>query len=362
MANAVIQGRQTITAFKKGSAWGTAVACGAGDGIRVMGGEMFRGQPAQLDEDSLGILYPTSCDQGATEAGGPVKGYARYDGFDVMLAMVMGTASTPTQLSATSAYSSWFKMKDDISGLFGTLAQKIMSEKTYEYPSLKLYGLKHTFKKNIPSELEFTGRANKKEIASATNTYSTMASVTYPSGSDTARVIPNAGHVVWVNDASGGALSGTDAIKPTGGEITINRPQSFNETANATAYIDEPLDNGIPEVTVKLDFPNMSTLEWQAVVDSLANTSKKMLIKFVGNLIDATQYYNWFYYFPNLKYQEPMGNAADGGQIPFSVTMKGYGYPGTTGPTGMATASIGFELIQPVAIYLQNKRATSPLA
>ena len=91
-------GQQTKLGIKKATLWGTAVACGAGNGVEILPSGIKR-TAETLRNDSLGgKSFTSGLDMGAIKAEGGYKAYLRYVGHDLPLALVFGaTGGTPTQ-------------------------------------------------------------------------------------------------------------------------------------------------------------------------------------------------------------------------------------------------------------------------
>jgi hypothetical protein len=87
------------TAVKKAATFGTAVACGALDGLMVLEPGIKRTQAFHRD-DSRGAVHSLLTDLGTIEAGGDLPMYLRYDSIDLLLAACMGTSGNPTYVAA----------------------------------------------------------------------------------------------------------------------------------------------------------------------------------------------------------------------------------------------------------------------
>lgn len=143
----IAKGHNSRFAFKKNpDQWGRkAVACGAGDGI-------------QLDTNGLvptvGMIENDAASGSITRKKG-VKGNEIvaadmgpaplfYRGLELMMALVLGTAGTPTNLGGT-AYKHLFRLAQNHKGLFGSFIADYfgtLDGPIWEYPFAKLTGLK----------------------------------------------------------------------------------------------------------------------------------------------------------------------------------------------------------------------------
>ena len=172
-----IAGVEIKAAIKKAATWGTALPCGANDGILILPASIKKDTSADVD-DSLGLYFPQDGDLGAIKAEGDLPLYLRYDACDQLLALVMGIAGAPTQQETTTAYAYTIKPKPDIDGLFATYAQH-MKNYIMEIPSSKIAGF--TLKGEAGKALTLTLKtiAINKAYDSLVNTVTTFNNVTY---------------------------------------------------------------------------------------------------------------------------------------------------------------------------------------
>lgn len=348
MANE-ITGREFLIALKKASAWHTPVACGAGDGLLILSDGIKVATPVELD-DSAGQEWITQADAGVNDLKGSLEAYMRYEGFDVAIALIMGIAGAPSLAGAALAYSNTYGLASNITGLFATLAQKKLTNKVWEFTSLKVHGFKLSGQMNKPLKLTLDGIADRLDRASATNNTTSMAAVTMPDKEN--RIIMNKDTVVRINDQNGAALGSGDAVYPSSIDISFNRPMDAEPVAGQDG-VDEPADNGFPTADVSLKFPRYNTANDAYFDDWNAFTSKKMDITFTGRLIETGQNYMFKLSFPHIKIDNPEAPVSGPGKIPFSMNCKVLG--ATTAPTGMSH-------ITPLQIDVVNKRTTDPLA
>jgi hypothetical protein len=338
-----------LIGLKKAATWRTAVECGANDGILILS-ESFKQTIEHLDDDSAGLAFLQRTDQGKIEASGDIEAYMRYEGLDVLIALIMGTAGTPAQQGATAAYTNSYVMADNLDGLFATLVMLKKSDKIFEYPSVKLNQFSLSGEMNAPVKLKAGGIPNLLELASAVNTVATSASISYPDKGN--RIIFNKDAYFRINDESGAALDGNDAIYPSGFELSFNRPMEADLTAG-NEDVDEPVGEGFPEPTLTLNFPRYKDASDTFFTDWEALTRKKLEIYFKGDVIEDTYYYEFKVSFPNLKVIDPEAAISGPGKIPVSLSFKVLGTD--SAPTGMTG------ITKPFQIDVQNKRTTDPL-
>jgi len=345
-----ITGREILMGLKKASAWRTAVACGANDGLLILS-ESLKQTREHLKDDSAGLAFIQRTDSGKINASGGFEGYLRYEGLDIPIALAMGQAGAPTQQGLTVAYTNAYKLTMNPVGLFATLAFLKKSDIVHEFPSAKIHGFTISGEMNAPLKISFDVLANLLKLASVTNTSATMANVTYPDKGN--RIIFNKDATFKINDESGAALVDGDKIFPASFDLAFNRPMEGDLVAG-NEDIDEPVGTDFPETTLTLNFPRYNDANHQFFTDWDAFTRKKMEIYFKGPLIVDTYYYEFKLSFPNLKVVDPDAAISGPGKIPASIPFTVLGTD--TAPTGMT------EITQPFQINVQNKRTTNPLA
>jgi len=345
-----ITGRELIIGLKKTAAWGTALACGATDGVLILS-ESIKQTIEDLADDSLGAYFHHQTDKGKRNVAGNLEAYMRYEGLDVALALIMGTAGVPTIQGATAAYINSYVMANEIYGLFATLAMLKKSDVVHEFPSIKLHGFTLSGEMYAPMKITLNTLPDKLVTDSVINTAATMANVTYPDKSN--RIIMNSDTTVKINDKSAIALADGDKVYPASFELTFNRPLEGDIVVGAEG-IDEPIGTGFPEATLKLTFPKYDDANHDFFADWEAFTEKKAEIYLKGTLIEDTYYYDFKITMPNLKVTDVDTPAAGPGKIPNSLTFRLLGTD--SAPLGMTG------ITKPFQIDVTNKRTTDPLA
>ena len=339
-------GLEVKAAIKKASTWGTAVACGANDGVLLKGDSLKKSIEAIVD-DSLGQPYAENQDQGAIKAEGNLSAYLRYDSLDVLLALAMGSTQAPTQQGGSAAYSNTIKLADTLDGLFGTLAvNKVVN--IFEYTAAKIAGFTIKGETGKPLEIEFETLCNDELITSAVNTLGTFANVTYAEKAN--RALFSQG-VFRLNDQSGAGLVDGDKVSPVSFELSFKRKLKGEYVAGGSNKIDEPTNDGLPEIKLKLTLPRYTATTYLTALG--ADTRKKMDIVFTGGLIAATYYRIFKLQFPHLALINAEA-ATEVGQIKHPLEFECLAT--ATAPTGMTG------ILKPFQVDVINKRATSPLA
>ncbi|MBI5410173.1 MAG: hypothetical protein HZA14_12485 [Nitrospirae bacterium] len=192
-----------------------------------------------------------------------------------------------------------YDLADNLDGIFVTIA---MNEKIgiKEATSLKLSDM--IIKGSTgggPLEINFKGPAYNITWNSAINTLNSFANVTYREQAN--RILYSQG-VMRLNAQGGSALDTADIIYPDEFELTSSRKlKGVYGAGGSFDNIDEPTNDGTPEVKLKLKFPRYTSaqpfLDW---ADSTVR--KKMDMTFTGALIGGSSYRKMVLSLPNLKY------------------------------------------------------------
>lgn len=351
MAN-YITGREVVVGCKKATTWRTAVLCGASDGLLITEGFGGAKAPTFVPDDSLGnadILDYYKTSESISDSFG---GYLRYQGWDVPLALVMG--SDTVALVNGTGYSHTMAPAASIADYFATLCVKKANttEGMWEYPSAKISGFTISAKVGELAKISFDFMANKIETdeLSAINSPVTAASITYPTTLNVVR--PNQNFKIRMNSQSGSALADSDKIYPYGFTLTYKRPMQENfQAANFDA--NEPIQNGFSEATLQLNFDKYSLDTFTAAIED--ETDYKMDITFTGDTISgSTSPYTLRIDIPKITFLTADAPLSGAGVIQHNVT--GNLQAVSSAPTGMSGVTT------PISIYMINARSTSGLA
>jgi len=332
-------------AMVKGSTWGTAASCGALSSFLFLDEGLRKRQATEIDQ-SVGVPFPIWAEKSNIAVDGDLRAYLRYEGLMLQLALAMGTAGAPTQQGATAAYKHVLQLNDKLDGLFGTLAfDKI--QQFHEYPSVKLAGFSIRGEGGKPCEITFNAIADNQVVPATTNT--SKATWTFR---DRANRVLFDQATFRVNDQSGAALAPGDVVKPSAFELTYRRKLAGNYLAGNAGKIDEPVNDGFPEVTLRLTFPNYTSNAWWAAF--AGDTRKKADITFTGQLIESSYYYTMLFQFPHLILESTEATIAGMGKIANPVTFNAL--TALAAPTGMTG------ITKPFQLDITNKMTTSALA
>lgn len=269
-------GREIKAAFKKAATWGEAVACAQDDMILITSESISRSREQLLD-DSAGHAFQSNSDQGFITCSGDINAYLRYTGLETLLAMVMGSAGTPSD-NGDGSYTHSLSMADHTDGLFGTLAL-YKGFSVHEFAGAKLTGFSLSGQAGQPLSLGLNLLCDDRVIntTSGTNTTTVMAALESPSPAG--RVLFRHGSF-RINDQGGAALDSANEIQPSGFTLSVSRNLSGDHLAGGGDTISEPTATGFPSVSLSLDFPVYTSDVFLS--DLGADTRKKMLISFTS--------------------------------------------------------------------------------
>lgn len=349
-----VAGSELKFALKKALTWNEPVACGVSDGFLSLATGIKRDAAVEID-DSLGQFFIAGATPGAVKVEGDIPMYLRYDGCDLLLALFMGIAGAPTvNVGFASAYDYIYKWAVNTDGLFATFA-KHMKNYIAETPSLKVAGI--TLKGEVGKPLQLIANCIGNDVVtnSTTNTTVTFNSVTIP---ETGNRVNFGQGVFRMNDQGGIALAAGDAIAPSSFELTAKRKLAGvygqYKTAfagNAQDVVDEPTNDGSPEITLKLQFPRHTSV---TRLNDLGNdVRKKMDITFTGQLIGGTAYRSFKIQMPHLM-MKSVDVVDEAGIIKEPVEF--LVLPAVTAPAGMTG------ITDPFWLSGTNKRSANPLA
>jgi hypothetical protein len=274
-------GVNIIGALKKADVWGTPVICGAGDGILIRPHTIKKDRENNVD-DSLGLYFARTSNPGAINVLGDLPMYIRYDGIDLLIALAMGaTGGAPVIEGDGPGYRQKFTLEDCIKGLFGTLCMD-MKANINEYTTVKLTGLSITGEIGGSIMITFKVLAINLVTNSVVNTSITFQSVTVP---ETGNILQMGSGVFRMNDQSDIALAAGDVVYPQSFTLDLTRTMAgVYGVGTDMDVIDEPTNDGLPEVTMNMTFGRYQSdgyfQDWDA------NTLKKMDITFTGAEIE----------------------------------------------------------------------------
>ena len=238
--------------------WGTATAVGAGDGVWVTD-DLKVSLSMQIDEDdSAGQDFIGSMQVANHNVVKPeVPTLLHYnDAFqNVLWALACGTGGTsPTQVGTSTVYTNTFEPATNKTGLYATIVRDKV-EFIAEVPSAKCTGFELSFGDNGRAEIVWMFIGTKEVVDSAINTSTQISALTFPTQGMRAFFKQLA---FRINAASGGALSGSDAVSITDLKFKYEQPMDELFVAGQD-YAIEPEDNDYPDITLDVTFARLDS-------------------------------------------------------------------------------------------------------
>ncbi|MGE0451789.1 MAG: hypothetical protein AB7Q29_19605 [Vicinamibacterales bacterium] len=329
-----VTGRSMRLAFAKFATGSWGAAASVTKGLYIEGDAGMQYRPAQVTDDAFGQPFLGQADPGLVEAPTlSLVGRDRYEDHQYILeALAMGSpAAVAIATSASGQTTSWthqFDLADSIDGLGITAAiDKVLYVE--ELTSIKVHGFEVTQAQNGAMNQTFRVTGSKPTNISSVNVAATVAGAAYPSLGN--RIMQQQG-VFRMNVHGAGSLTSSDALKVESVKLTFNRPQDAPHVYGQD-YVDEPADNGWPELMLEVTYPRMNTLSANSLYAGLrSSTAFKADWTFSGAHINSTDRYQKLYQFPFMQLMDD----------------------------GFVAATAGPNQVKPVAKFALRQAATSP--
>lgn len=263
------------------STWGTAVAPGALDGVYFQSFDSFDKEMNETPDMGAGMGIEQNSEQGNDNPVAPnfvVWPYENDRASMLILAVFMGSDVIS---GVADPYTHKMQMQP-ISGKFVTIVGEEGTEiKTI--PTAVIQSL--TVAPNANGIIEFRGqfKGNTVDVSGS------VAAVTYKAD-DLAFLFKNL--VLRINDQSGAALSGTDAIDISDFSITGSRPSDEVFVTGATT-IAFPQEGEFPSLMLEFKIPHKSAVSNQLYTDWINKTLKKIDMTFSGSGATRELLANW---------------------------------------------------------------------
>lgn len=126
-------------------------------------------------------------------------------------------------------------------------------------------------------------------------------------------------------------------------------------TAQFGLYVDEPIRDGLIDITGSIKFTKYNTNNVFLEDAARTKAAQKMLIAFTGPLINGGSYFQMNNYFPSIQFVDGSGMTGGPQRVPLELNFVGHRVGSI--PTGFPAGYIG-----PYILELMNSRSTNPLA
>jgi hypothetical protein len=337
----------------KGSEWGSAVAVGAGNEIKMEDASgldvpeqailpALESNTPYVKDSDLGLIAPVDITV-------PVRMRYEMGAIGSLIAALFGTAGVPVQEGETDAYKHTLQWADDVEDLFFTFVEERVS-KIFEAASAKVFRLELNFADGI-LKANIGLRCNTVVDDSETNTGTETDALTVPSDFY-GTTIKFTQASVKMNAESGGNVAEETALNVNDLTVVLERAIEGGVHVAGSETIIEPLEEGVPgpDTKITLSFPRMSTVNNAYFATFQAHTPQKMLIKLEGGEADTGKNYTFALYFPRLVMEKPSYSFEE--IIKSGITLQAQ--EASAAPTGMDYARVYAEII--------NKQTTDYLA
>jgi hypothetical protein len=321
-------GRNVIAAIKKGTTWGTAVDVDeAAAGLLLTEVPDFLAKPEQLPDESAGFSYLEYIDAGNRVVQPTFNGYLRYTGaLWRFVAAVIGDDSAA--VVSGSDYDHTMDVQAE-TALFHTIAV-YDGNVTKELPSFKTSGFNFTGESGDFWKFQFTGIGNN-----VVTTGQATASLNSPDANlqktKTLRVPFGATRVrMLVVTGAEASLGASHIVYPNSIGINFQRVMVPEFLANAVAEGSgefrtlEPQENGLPDLTVTLNFPEYPQTNYSTAHTDLNSESIiKMDITMQGTTMpSSSNLYTVTMSFPNLRVVDLTHGINGPARIPEQITLR----------------------------------------
>jgi len=327
-----ITGAATVIGLKKATTWGTATAIGSGDKVEVESlNQAENAEELTANPIGAGTSMATESRRGATSPTVEIETLMGYDNSAlVAVGQFFGTDTVNEEPGGSGDYLHSFMFNETRNQAFVTAAFQAASAVagSIEFPSCVTTRVQITAE-NPPNytRLGLSLLANEQELASATNTYTSLNSATV---ANSQRIVLQPDDQFLINAQGGGALSGSDKLNITSIDIALEYDQGF------VAEIKGSLGNGTPVAVGDPPFQGTVTIRLKELSDltyftaAQAGTEYKAML----DIQDDTSPYRMRVYFPRLKIvEDPEYNLTTTATNEHVITFKCLA--AASNPTGM---------------------------
>ena len=250
-----------VVGFKKAVTWGTAVALGALNKMKLTAEGLPEGIPEPIKDENIGDALSGQTMQGNVNAEGTIAETVRFEGFERRLALFMG-ADTVTVVQAGQVFEHVMPFKPSNTGKFGTMVidKGLGNTRLWEYPSVKLSGLEHAHEDGkLMANWAAIMRGCQRDTAAQINTAVEMALLTLPTNGLMAIFNQVLLRFKEVTGAEGNLAPG-DEVLVSDLKLSANRNLSGDHESGSNAgFIGEPETDGLPEASFSFVVANYKT-------------------------------------------------------------------------------------------------------
>ena len=341
-----ITGKETLVGLKMATTYGTAVAV---DKLIACDSFTQSRNVEKLMRSPLGLnkLFETNMQQGRASPtiGGTCK-VGFQNNVEYLLAQFFGSATTPAEQTPSQAdYLTRLTFNSTLNAKYLTMAMKDTTTETLEFPAVGIDSLTFTIVPNQYVNVDFTGIANIRNLASVTNTTTTMNALTAPLENE---IVVRESDEFLINTQGGSALTTVNDRKIIEqAVISFTKPQESIPLIKGSAGNGEPTSTGNYTCTVTITYNTLEDHTWFTAAE--AGTEYKARFQFLGSQIGTGSNQTFRMFFPRLQIiDDPEYTATTPGNNKHVVTYTAM--QATTNPTGMNAVNPYVEYINGISV------------
>ena len=328
------QSRSILKLGTTGTAYGTAVAGGAGDRVRAKVTNNITTKELVKNVIGSGLTMQDDIIKGRVTPAFNLEMDLTYGGgSDVAAAQFFGAVAAPAEQTVGEGdYLHTMTLNPEANVVYLTFASEKTSDKVAEFPSCAVKSISTSF--GEASEIvKFTAEllGNDYKFNSVINTTATIAASTE---ADTECAVVKFEDSFWINAYGDAALDSGDQFDIMSYNRTLTRPQDFSGLVRGAAGNPEPTVDDLITGTIDITLESLNDLTYMTAWE--VGTFFKCLLNIEGSQIGAGVKKAWDEYTPYMKLvQIPKHDTTDSGFN--SVTMKFVIMEAPAAPTGMTS-------------------------
>jgi len=343
---APITGKETLVGLKMATTYGTAVAV---DKLIACDSFTQSKNVEKLMRSPLGLnkIFDTNVQQGRSSptVGGTVK-VGFQNNIEYLIAQFFGSATTPSETTPSQAdYLSQLTFNSTLNAKYLTMAMKDTTTETLEFPAVGLDSMTFTIIPNQYLNMDFTGMANIRNLASATNTTAVLGALSAPSENE---IVVRESDEFLINAQAGGTLTTvTDRKIIEQAVVSFTKPQESIPLIKGSSGNGEPTSTGNYTCTLTITYNTLEDHTWYTAAD--AGTEYKARFQFTGAQIGSGVNQRFSMFFPRLQIiDDPEYTATTPGNNKHVVTYTVM--QATANPTGMSSTNPYVEYVNGISV------------
>jgi hypothetical protein len=279
--NGSLLGRETLAFMAPGAEW--AVENSSGKGVFLLEDGLSYSQESISYEEN-GSVWPVDIDKGVVSTGLDYRQYLRFDDLRGICYTLGGTEyQAPVEINAGKGdYRHVILPASDNFGDFATVAMK-KGNTVQSFPSVKFAGFTISGQTNPGRmEVKFHAFANNLIPNSTIITPASFDSLQYLQGNGGLAFFRNL--KIWLKDRDDTAITEADLLSNslTSFEFSFQRQLASDYTNTSGIEIEEPVEDGIAETTMTLNFRNYDSKSLDLFQAWQQNARLKLKVELIG--------------------------------------------------------------------------------